>query len=222
MSIQSRREEEKQARVEMIKKSAWNIFLKESFDKAKIADIAKDCRLGLSTLYYYFKDKRQIVYSLMLDFKLDNNEMLNSLLKKNITYRKFLEGYIDAHLQDVERFRFFVLADNYYNYNKQYDLSDPVLEKYDKITRKNGDHLLKCLSGQLDTKGEARIRVAISMMLGSLRRHVLLPSESWPKPGKETNEMIKNLKDISFLMFQDIGIDLDSSIIVLQGDDNTK
>jgi len=73
---------------------------------------------------------------------------------------------------------------------------------------------MKCLSSQLDTKGEAKIRVAVSMLLGFLRRHVLLPAESWPKPGKETNEMIKNLKEISFLMFQDIGIDLDNPISI--------
>jgi len=212
MSVQSRRDEEKQARIKMIKKSAWKIFLKDSFEKAKIADIAKDCRLGLSTLYYYFKDKRQIVYSLMLDFKIDNNRLLNNLLAEKITYRAFLTGYIKVHLQDIDRFRFFVLADSYYNYHKQYDLSDPVLESYDKITRENGNHLLACLSQDLDDNGALQLRIVIAMILGFLRRYVLLPENSWPRNKEETEEMISGFESLTCTLFKEIGIDLEKVI----------
>lgn len=212
MSVKTRREEEKSARIEMIKASAWKIFLQQGFDQAKIADIAKDCRLGLSTLYYYFKDKRQIVYSLMLDFKSQTNTALNDLLEKHVSYREFFTEYINIHLQDVERFRFFVLADSYYNYHKQYDLSDPVLEQYDRMTRKDGNYLLHCISQDLDAEGAAKVRVIISMILGFLRRYVLMPQKSWPKNEEERLEMLANLQELTCCLFQDIGIELDKQI----------
>ena len=212
MSVLSRRQEEKEKRISDIKESAWKIFLRDGFDNAKIADIAKDCRLGLSTLYYYFKDKRQIVYYLMLDFKQARNTALINLIEDNTSYREFLKGYIDVHLQDIERFKFFVLADSYYNYHKQYDLNDPVLDQYDKITRKDGNYIISCLSQDCDASGEARIRVGISMILGFLRRYVLLPPKSWPKNIEETDEMFLNLHMMISLLFEDIGIDLDKVI----------
>ena len=212
MSVFIRRQEEKQRRITDIKESAWKIFLRDGFDHAKIADIAKDCRLGLSTLYYYFKDKRQIVYSLMLDFKKDRNNALFSLIENNITYREFFKKYVDIHLQDIERFKFFVLADSYYNYHMQYDLSDPVLDQYDRITRKDGNYLLSCLSQNFDDASEAKIRVGIAIILGFLKRYVLLPPKSWPKNREETDEMFLNFHSMTCLLFEDIGIDMDKII----------
>ncbi len=214
MSVTNRRQEEKQRRINDIKESAWKIFLQDGFDHAKIADIAKDCRLGLSTIYYYFKDKRQIVYALMLDFKKNRNKALIELIENTITYREFFKIYIDVHLQDIERFKFFVLADSYYNYHMQYDLDDPILDQYDKITRKDGNYLLSCLSQNLDAAGKAKIRVGISMILGFLKRYVLLPPKSWPKNSEETAEMFVNLHSMTCLLFEDIGIDLDKIIEV--------
>jgi AcrR family transcriptional regulator len=211
MSVTSRREEEKQARIEAIKASAWKIFLKDGFDQAKIADIARDCRLGLSTIYYYFKDKRQIVYSLMLDFKRSVN--VRQLLDSKPSYRTFFISYIELHLQNIEAFRFFVLADSYYNYHNQYDLSDPVLKEYDRITREDGNYLLDAVASELDPAGRARLQVIISMILGFLRRYILLPEKSWPRNEEERLEMMHNLRELTVCLLREIGIDPEKEII---------
>lgn len=216
MSISSRREEEKQARIEAIKKSAWKIFLRDGLDKAKIAEIAKDCRLGLSTLYYYFTDKRQIVYALMLDFKIANNYILKQLVVEKATYREFISCYIDAHLKDLEHFRFFVLADSYYNYHNQYDLSDPILNEYDQVTRKNGNYLIDCLALPLSLEDQPKMKVVISMILGFLRRYVLLPHSSWPSDEQQRLRMLKDLNELSCALFLQVGIDLESTVCAIK------
>ena len=212
MSIRTRRKEEKLARMEAIKASAWKIFLRDGLEKAKIAEIAKDCRLGLSTLYYYFADKRQIVYALMLDFKIANNAILKQILDGGATYRQFIEGYINTHLKDLEHFRFFVLADSYYNYHNQYDLSDPILNEYDQITRKEGNYLIDCLALPLQEQDKPKMKVVISMILGFLRRYVLLPHSSWPSDQTQTEVMLKDLNELSCALFVQVGISLDSTI----------
>jgi len=209
MSIKSRREEERQARIDAIKQSAWKICLRDGLHSAKIADIAKDCRLGLSTLYYYFADKRQIVYSLMLDFKVENNALIVSLMNEKITYREFIGGDIDSYFQDIDRFRFFVLADSYYNYHQQYDLNDPVLKEYDRITRKNGNYILGFLMQDLDPSCTEQLRLAIGMILGFLRRYVLLPARSLPQSQEEHAQMLIDLKRLSCALFSELGMDLD-------------
>lgn len=212
MSIKTRREEEKIARKEAIKASAWKIFLRDGLEKAKIAEIAKECRLGLSTLYYYFADKRQIVYALMLDFKIANNATLKGILDGGATYRQFIEGYIDTHLKDLEHFRFFVLADSYYNYHNQYDLSDPILNEYDQITRREGNYLIDCLALPLQEQDRPKMKVVISMILGFLRRYVLLPHSSWPSDQTQTKVMLEDLNELSCALFVQVGIELDSII----------
>jgi AcrR family transcriptional regulator len=213
LGIETRRLKERKARVESIKNSAWKIFLKNGFDQAKIAEIAKDCELGLSTLYNYFKDKRQIVYSLMLDFKTDNNKQLRQLIEQKVTYREFLEKYIQIHLEDNDRFRFFVFADSFYNYHSQYDLSDPVLDKYDKITSQNGQYVLHCLLGEHDAELLASIRVALNMVYSYLKREIFSPKKNWPRSRQEKIEMQEILLNYACIIFENIGFDLDKKIL---------
>lgn len=210
--VASRRQAERQARIDAIKEAAWRVFLKDGFDSAKIADIAADCRLGLSTLYYYFRDKRQIVYSLMLDFKNDIDQSLIALIEQNVTYREFVGGYIDIHLRELDRFRFFVFADSFYNYHFAYDLSDPVLDEYNRVTTANGRYIIECLTGGREERVAARVRVAIRMILGSLRRFVLLPSQSWPATEESRREMLDALNELACSLFQTIGFDVDVRI----------
>lgn len=209
MSIESRRAREKQARIDLIKASAWKIFLRDGFQNAKIAEIARECSLGLATLYYYFKDKRQIVYSLMLDYKRENHAEHLELLERGVAVRDFIRGYIDSYLNNLDHFRFFVLADSYYNYHHQYDLNDPVIREYDRETRENGEYVLTVLSAGLSEDGTDRVRVIIAMILGFLRRYVLLPAKSWPKNSDQREKMTADFLDLVYGMFEAAGLVLD-------------
>lgn len=212
MSIESRRAREKQARIDSIKKSAWRIFLRDGFQNAKIAEIAKECSLGLATLYYYFKDKRQIVYSLMLDYKRENHAEHLALIEQGVTVREFIRGYIDSYLNHLDHFRFFVLADSFYNYHHQYDLTDPIIREYDRETRENGDYILKVLSAGLEADEVDRVRVIVAMILGFLRRYVMLPSKSWPKNSVQRSKMTVDFLELVYGMFEAAGISLEHPV----------
>ncbi len=216
MSIQARREKERQARVRAIQKSAWKVFLKDGLENAKISEIAKNCSLGLATLYYYFKDKRQIVYSLMLEYKTSNNAILIDLIKSEKTLREYLIGYVYSHLDYFDKFRFFVLADTYYNYHLQYDLNDPVIRSYDTITRNNGEIILSCLTRGMSSDQIEKTRVGISMMIGFLRRYALIPQGSWPRNESEKSKMIDDFEKIAFMIFTDIGYNLDTRLFLTE------
>jgi len=220
MSIQSRREKERNSRIQAIKKSAWKIFLRDGLNNAKISEIAKDCSLGLATLYYYFKDKRQIVYSLMLDYKNENYTILYTLIKSGVTTQGFLEGFINSYLDHFQRFRFFVLADTYYNYHRQYDLTDSVIRQYDEDTRRNGEFHLHCLTHNMTEDQLDKTRVGISMMTGFLRRYALTPQNSWPKTESERKKMINDFMSLSFLVFKDIGFNFDTKIEIPENADH--
>jgi AcrR family transcriptional regulator len=213
MSTQTRREMEKQARIESIKNSAWKVFLKDGLHKSKIAEIAEGCSLGLSTLYYYFKDKRQLVYAVMLDYKMEKHREHLELMGLEISKREFLRKYLGSYLEQIDRFRFFVLADSYYNYHGEYDLSDPVIQEYDKITHENGYYILNSLARGLSEDEWKKIQVAHSMAIGFLRRYVLLPEISLPPTREARQDMIDSFIEMSLGTFSEAGMDLDSEII---------
>lgn len=210
MSIQSRREREKQNRIKSIKKAAWKIFLRDGLHKSKMTEIAENCSLGLSTLYYYFKDKRQLTYNLMLDYKTGKHKEHLKLIESGVSKAQFIEGYIDSYLSGIDRFRFFVLADSYYNYHGEYDLNDPVIQEYDRVTHENGNHVLDILSAGLGKEKRDEVHVCLSMILGFLRRYVLLPAISQPRTEEERAVMIATLLEMSLNNLRNTGIDLNS------------
>ena len=148
----------------------------------------------------------------MTDFKLEvNRKQLELIQVKQISYRDFIIGFIHIYLEDLEKFKFFVAADTYYNYNKQYDLSDPILERYDTQTRQDGNLILKLLSGN-DAIRYEQIHVCLAMVLGFLRRLALLSEYDWPTNEKYRKDTFQYLEQLSVAMLQEIGLDPDDRI----------
>ena len=150
----------------------------------------------------------------MLEYKNENFTILYSLITKGVTVQDFLEGYINSYLDHFQRFRFFVLADSYYNYHRQYDLTDSVIMQYDTDTRKNGELILKCLTNDMTKDQLEKTRVGISMIIGFLRRYAMIPQKSWPRNEDERKKMIDDFMNLSFLVFQDIGFKMDSIVMI--------
>lgn len=61
----SRRERERLARKKEILKAAQKVFAKEGFHQATIDEIAREAELAKGTIYLYFKNKRELFYSLV-------------------------------------------------------------------------------------------------------------------------------------------------------------
>ena len=58
MSIQERKEREKERRRRQILVAAKKIFSKKGFSRATMEDIAEEAELSPGTLYTYFKNKK--------------------------------------------------------------------------------------------------------------------------------------------------------------------
>jgi AcrR family transcriptional regulator len=66
MSIQERKEQEKERRRQEILVAAKKLFSRKGFNKATMDDIAAEAELSLATLYVYFKNKEELFASLSL------------------------------------------------------------------------------------------------------------------------------------------------------------
>ena len=66
MSLDQRREQEKQERRDSILDAAEQAFFSKGFDKCSMDDIARNAQLSRALLYFYFKDKNAIMRGIVL------------------------------------------------------------------------------------------------------------------------------------------------------------
>jgi len=65
MAIEDRKEREKQARINQIKKSARVMFQKKGLEGTKMEEIAERAEISKATIYKYFKSKNDLFYEMM-------------------------------------------------------------------------------------------------------------------------------------------------------------
>ncbi|MBA7620523.1 Fatty acid metabolism regulator protein [subsurface metagenome] len=74
----SRKERERLARKREILEAAQRVFAQKGFHQATIDEIAKEAELAKGTIYLYFKNKRELFYSLVEE----KTEYLMNLIRK--------------------------------------------------------------------------------------------------------------------------------------------
>lgn len=106
MNHQSKREEEKAQRHERrrleVLEAAEILFQSQGIKQTKMTDIARACELGKGTLYFYFKNKDEIVWKLLA--KHSYNEYMAGLnYIESVTGNgyKRLEHYFDLFSSDL-------------------------------------------------------------------------------------------------------------------------
>jgi AcrR family transcriptional regulator len=60
MSIEERKQREREERVRIILEAAKGLFARQGFQETSMSDIAEACELGKATLYYYFPTKEEL------------------------------------------------------------------------------------------------------------------------------------------------------------------
>jgi TetR/AcrR family transcriptional regulator len=80
MSIQDRREREKEQRRNDILKAAEKLFLSREYEDVSMNDIANEVELSKATLYLYFENKEELFFAIVLQ----GTEILNSMIKKAV------------------------------------------------------------------------------------------------------------------------------------------
>ncbi len=104
MSIQDRREREKEQRRNDIINAAEKLFFSKGYDDVSMNDIANAVELSKATLYLYFDNKEELFFAIVLRGTL----VLNSTIKEEV-------NKAESGIDKVSRFR-----KAYYDFTKNY------------------------------------------------------------------------------------------------------
>jgi len=111
MGIAERKQREKEARIELIQKSASRLFNKKGFDKTSMEDIAKEAEIAAGTIYLHFKGKEDLFYSLFIPFSERQKERLNKLTKEkkkpaDRVLEQITKVLYDSYMEAPDLFKF--------------------------------------------------------------------------------------------------------------------
>jgi len=74
---------------EKIKRAAFLLIAKKGVDNTSMSDIAAACGVTKPVLYYYFKDKEDLIYNIVSEKTLETNNKLRAFLQKDNSFEKF-------------------------------------------------------------------------------------------------------------------------------------
>ncbi len=115
MGIQERRIREKDLRRQTIFEAARRQFLAHGLDNVKMSEIAREAELSKGTLYLYFNDKTDLMYSLLLESLHDLRERVTTVADGEGTamekVHELLERYIEFFHERQDFFPLFQYLD---------------------------------------------------------------------------------------------------------------
>lgn len=111
VTISDRKEREKERRRKDIIDTAEKLFFKNGYENITMADIAEKAELARSTLYLYFKNKKEIY--LAISFR--GTEILNRMFKEY--YKKGETGIEKVKMLMNAFYKFYKEYPDYYNVN---------------------------------------------------------------------------------------------------------
>ena len=106
-AVKSRKEKEEEARCEHILKQAEELFADKGLHETSVADIAKASEFGIGTLYKYFKDKNNLIHSLINSRLNAHFDTVDEALAHDNSPSIVVSGFIEAYLKSVKERRIF-------------------------------------------------------------------------------------------------------------------
>jgi AcrR family transcriptional regulator len=97
MGVAERRERERQARKEAVLEAARHLLLEKGFRGTTTKEVAKRCELSEATLFFYFKNKDEILLSLLFESIRFWAEGLERLEKSRLGASKLLDAIWQFH-----------------------------------------------------------------------------------------------------------------------------
>ena len=119
MGIPERRIREKDARRSSILQAARRQFLARGLEQVTMSEVAREAELSKGTLYLYFEDKTEIMYSLLLEFLEDLRDRVAPVIEGTGSgmekVNELLERYIAFYHERQEFFPLFHYLDYAFN-----------------------------------------------------------------------------------------------------------
>jgi len=151
MTISDRKEREKEVRRKDIINTAEKLFFEKGYENITMADIAKRTELARSTLYLYFKNKKEIY----LAISIRGTEILNEMFKEY--YNKGKTGIEKVKMLMTAFYDFYKEYPDYYDvnwssYKISIDENSPNMEETNELRKQGFSLFLKALELGIEDK----------------------------------------------------------------------
>lgn len=122
-----------------ILKTAFNLMGKKSIKDVSMNELAKACNITKPALYYYFKDKDEICYTIIKHVLENRNITFKGYLEKNISLKEILFDIFETtfHAKGKKSVGFFLHIIEYVKgVNKLEKKFKPLQEENERIVKK--------------------------------------------------------------------------------------
>lgn len=173
---------------EKIKKAAFMLMAEKGLKDISMREIADACGVTKPVLYYYFKDKEDLCYSLIEESSIVNNDKLKKFVSTGAVLEDILAFIFSEYIIDVKRKE--VLS--FVVHVSSYLLSNPELEKRFVSMRKANMAIISDIlereykAGRINKKGKD---MAMHLIFANIA-HLVLHSHGgdlkfWPSYPKD-------------------------------------
>lgn len=113
MSLIARKELEKEQRRKDILNAAEKLFFSKGYENVSLKDIAKEVKLGRSTIYLYFENKEELFFAVVLRGTRILNTMIKEETKKAENSFEKLAAFRSAYYKFAKEYSDYLRAYNY-------------------------------------------------------------------------------------------------------------
>lgn len=180
------KEQEREARKEIIINAAERIFASKPFNKVTMRDIAKEAGISPASIYRYFPDQQTLFVDAFLRGSKKITQMVNDLISEND--EDFIE-HATEHFLD-----YLTSNDQYFRMMTHFmldgSLNDESLERLNKEARDLMNEFEK-LFLKLNPNGDYRL---LAHAFFAAMNGILITFRDYP--GRDRNEVIQHMQDI--------------------------
>ena len=146
MGVAERRERERQARKGIVLEAARHLLLEKGFRGTTTKEVAKRCELSEATLFFYFKNKDEILVSLLFESITFWEAGLAKLEKSRLSPEKLLDKIWQFHeTVNDEHPEYYVVSAYLAQPNALVGVSDEIKEKIVHLSGENFQRLAALL-----------------------------------------------------------------------------
>lgn len=175
---------------EKIKSKAFALMAKKGLKDISMREIAEACGVTKPVLYYYFKDKEDLCYSLIVEKNIISNEKLKSFAS-GASFEEVLFFIFTEYMEDIKHkdvFPFVVHVSSYL-------MSNPAVGKrFDAIKKQNLEVISnildkECQKGSISKKGK---EMALHLIFANIAHMILNSYENEVRFGPDyPKEMVR-------------------------------
>jgi len=146
MGVAERRERERQARKGAVLEAARHLLLEKGFRGTTTKEVAKRCELSEATLFFYFKNKDEILLSLLFESISFWADGLEKMEKSRLGASKLLDRIWQFHEEVNDRHpEYYVVSAYLAQPNALVGVSDEIKEEIVHLSGENFQRLAKLL-----------------------------------------------------------------------------